>query len=185
MPAISIMLKPASGLCNMQCKYCFYTDETTKRETASYGTMSLHTLEQIIKNALSYATDYCSILFQGGEPTLVGLDFYKAVIEFENKWNIHHVTIENSIQTNGLLIDEEWALFLHQNHFLVGLSLDGTQELHDHCRKDHHLNGTFSQVIHAVELFRKHHVEFNILTVVTKHTIPHTRELYTFFKENG
>ena len=185
MPAISIMLKPASGLCNMQCEYCFYTDETTKRETVSYGMMSFDTLEQIIKNALSYASDYCSILFQGGEPTLAGLDFYKAVIDFENKWNIHHVTIENSIQTNGLLIDEEWAQFLHQNHFLVGLSLDGPQKLHDCCRKDHHSNDTFSQVMHTIELFRKHHVEFNILTVVTKHTIPHTRELYTFFKENG
>lgn len=185
MPAISIMMKPASGLCNMCCEYCFYTDETAKRETSSYGMMTLDTLEQIIKKALSFAEGYCSVLFQGGEPTLAGLDFYKAVIAFEQKWNINKVTIENSIQTNGLLIDEEWAQFLHQNHFLVGISLDGTKDVHDKCRKDHKYEGTFQQVMHTIELFRKYHVEFNILSVVTKHTISHTKEIYAFFKEMG
>ena len=99
MPPISIMMKPASGLCNMSCEYCFYTDETSKRENASYGIMSLSTLEQIVKKTLSFAEDSCSILFQGGEPTLAGLDFFKSVIEFEKKWNVNRVHIQNSIQT--------------------------------------------------------------------------------------
>ena len=135
MPAISIMMKPASGLCNMNCEYCFYTDEASKRQNASYGIMNAVTLEHIIKKTLAFAEENCSILFQGGEPALAGLDFFKTVIELENKWNIHHVNIQNSIQTNGILMDETWAEFLHKHNFLVGLSLDGTKEVHDTCRK--------------------------------------------------
>ena len=185
MPAISIMLKPASDLCNMRCEYCFYADEASKRQISSYGMMSTDTLEQIIKKALSIAEGSCSILFQGGEPTLAGLDFYKAAVAFEKKWNLHQVTIENSIQTNGILIDEEWAAFLHENNFLVGLSLDGTCQLHDVCRKDGAQNGTFARVMYTIDLLKKHLVEFNILTVVTKHTVSHTKELYSFYQEMG
>lgn len=185
MPAISIMMKPASGLCNMNCEYCFYTDETSKREKASYGIMQLSTLEQIIKKTLAFAEGSCSILFQGGEPTLAGLDFYKSVIEFEQKWNVNNVMIQNSIQTNGITINDEWAQFLHNHNFLVGLSLDGTNEVHDACRKLPNHDGTFNKVLHAVKLFNKFQVEFNILTVVTKHTIKHTKEIYAFYKDNG
>ena len=147
--------------------------------------MSLSTLEQIIQKTLAFAEDSCSILFQGGEPTLAGLDFFKSVIEFEKKWNINHVNIQNSIQTNGILIDDEWAKFLHDHNFLVGLSLDGTKEVHDACRKYPNHHGTFDRVLHTVELFNKYKVEYNILTVVTKHTVTHTREIYSFYKTMG
>lgn len=185
MPAISIMLKPASELCNMRCEYCFYADEAAKRQISSYGMMTTETLEEIIKKALSIAEGSCSILFQGGEPTLAGLEFYKSVIKFEKKWNVNQVVIENSIQTNGILIDDEWAAFFHDNHFLVGLSLDGIASVHDSCRKDTTQNGTFARVMYTIDLLKKHLVEFNILTVVTKHTIPHTKELYAFYQEMG
>ena len=185
MPAISIMMKPASGLCNMHCSYCFYTDETSKREICSYGIMSMSTLEQILQKTLAFAEGNCSILFQGGEPTLAGLEFFKSVVELEHKWNVNHVDIQNSIQTNGLLIDEHWAKFFHDHNFLVGLSLDGTKEVHDACRKDSNQEGTFDSVLHTIELFKKYHVEFNILTVVTKHTILHTKEIYSFYKSMG
>lgn len=185
MPAIHIMLKPASELCNMRCEYCFYADEASKRQISSYGMMTIDTLEAIIKKALSFAEDSCSILFQGGEPTLSGLDFYKAAISFEKKWNVNNVVIENSIQTNGFLIDEEWAAFFHENNFLVGLSLDGTELVHNTCRRDAKGNGTFARVMYTIELFKKHLVEFNILTVVTKHTISHVKEIYAFYQEMG
>ena len=185
MPAISIMMKPASGLCNMNCEYCFYTDETSKRENVSYGIMKLSTLEQIIKKTLAFAEGSCSILFQGGEPTLAGLDFFKSVIELEKKWNVNNVVIQNSIQTNGITINDEWAKFLHDHNFLVGLSLDGTKEVHDACRKLSNHCGTFDKVLHAVELFNKYQVEYNILTVVTKHTVKHTKEIYSFYNDNG
>lgn len=185
MPAISIMMKPASGLCNMRCNYCFYSDETSKREICSYGIMSLNTLEQILQKTLAFAEGSCSILFQGGEPTLAGLDFFKSVVELEHKWNINHVNIQNSIQTNGFLINENWAKFFHDHNFLVGLSLDGTREVHDACRKDSNQEGTFDKVLHTIELFKKYHVEFNILTVVTKHTTLHTKEIYSFYKNMG
>ena len=185
MPAISIMMKPASGLCNMNCDYCFYTDETSKRQLASYGIMSLSTLEEILKKTLTFAEGSCSVLFQGGEPTLAGLDFFKSVIELEKKWNVNQVFIQNSIQTNGILINDEWADFFHTNNFLVGLSLDGTNEVHDICRKTSGGRGTFDRILRTVSLFEKHKVEFNILTVVTKHTISHTKEIYSFYKEKG
>ena len=158
MPAISIMMKPASGLCNMRCDYCFYTDETLKREICSYGIMNIDTLEQILQKTLAFAEESCSILFQGGEPTLAGLDFFKSVIEFEKKWNVNHVNIQNSIQTNGILIDDEWAKFLHDHNFLVGLSLDGTREVHDACRKYPNHHGTFDRVLHTIELFNKYNI---------------------------
>lgn len=185
MPAISIMLKPVSGLCNMNCEYCFYTDEASKRTNAFYGIMTLSTLEQIIKKTLAFAEESCSILFQGGEPTLAGLDFFKSVIAFENKWNVNKVNILNSIQTNGILINDEWATFLHDHNFLVGLSLDGTKEVHDHYRKLPNHCGTFDTVLHTVELFHKYQVEFNILTVVTNYTVSYTKEIYSFYQNMG
>lgn len=185
MPPISIMMKPVSGHCNMHCDYCFYTDETSKRKISSYGIMDLETLEQILNKTLAFANQNCSVLFQGGEPTLAGLDFFKSVVELENKCNKNRVNIQNSIQTNGILIDESWAKFFHDHNFLVGLSLDGTKEVHDAYRKDSNQKGTFDKVLHTIELFKKYNVEFNILTVVTKHTVKHTKEIYSLYKELG
>ena len=185
MPPISIMMKPVSGLCNMNCDYCFYSDEASKREHSSYGRMSLSTLEEIIIKTLAFAEGSCSILFQGGEPTLAGLDFFTSVIALENKWNVNQVMIQNSIQTNGLLIDDSWAEFFHKHNFLVGLSLDGTRQVHDTCRKTLDQRGTFDHILQTVSLFEKYKVEFNILTVVTKHTVSHTKEIYSFYKEKG
>ncbi len=185
MPPIHIMLKPASGQCNMHCNYCFYMDEASRRQTRSYGTMSLDTLENIIKKTLAICKECCSFIFQGGEPTLAGLDFFKAAVEYEKKWNVNHVQIENCLQTNGILINEDWAVFLHKNRFLVGLSIDGTREIHNACRMFPNKTGTFDQVLQAVELFKKHHVEFNILTVVTGYAADHAKEIYSFYQKQG
>ena len=117
MPQIHIMIKPASGLCNMRCKYCFYADEMAKRSQASYGVMTTETLEHVIRETLSFAEKQCTIAFQGGEPTLAGLDFYRQCLALEKKYNTKNVKISHALQTNGYLLDEEWCSFFAENHF--------------------------------------------------------------------
>ena len=134
MPTITVMIKPASGNCNMNCTYCFYKDEMNKRKTGSYGIMSFSTLEAVVKNILKFADKECTIAFQGGEPTLAGLQFYEHLIEIQNRYNSKKVKINNVIQTNGYGIDDAWAEFFAKNHFLVGLSFDGIKEVHDRYR---------------------------------------------------
>ena len=123
MPPISVLIKPASSLCNMRCKYCFYADITDNREVKSYGIMSEATLENLIKKAFEYASGSATFAFQGGEPTLAGLDFYRKLLELEKKYNVKNIPVQNAIQTNGYVIDEKWAKFLADNKFLVGLSI--------------------------------------------------------------
>ena len=159
--AIHLLIKPASGLCNLRCRYCFYCDITQKREQASYGIMSLETLEAVIEKALEAARTECTIAYQGGEPTLAGLDFFRKSIEMQKKHNRRKITIHNAIQTNGMVIDEEWARFFAENHILVGLSIDGTKETHDACRVDERGNGTYHQVMRAARLFDRFQVEYN------------------------
>lgn len=185
MPALQLLIKPASGLCNMQCKYCFYSDITSKRETASYGIMTLETLEEVIKKALSYADYTCGFAFQGGEPTLAGLDFFKSVVDLQKKYNAKNLNIQNSIQTNGYIIDEEWCRFFHDNHFLVGLSVDGIKATHDSYRKASGDKDTFWQIMNAASLFKEMELEYNILTVVHRKTAAKVRKIYEFYKKNG
>ncbi len=185
MPPITIMLKPASGLCDMRCRYCFYADEMARRETPSYGIMTDQTLEAVIRRTLAFAQNSCSFVYQGGEPTLAGLDFFKKALDYQKKWNVNRVQIANSIQTNGYSLDEEWAAFFAQNHFLVGISLDGPKEIHDANRLDAAGKGTYNRVMHAIQLLRQHQVEFNILTVVTRQAARSTGKIYGFFQRNG
>lgn len=185
MPMLNLLIKPASGACNMRCRYCFYYDITTKREQASYGMMEESTLEIIVKKALQFAEGSCTFAFQGGEPTLCGISFYEKLIEFEQKYNINHVQIQNTLQTNGFLIDDKWAEFFHQHHFLIGLSLDGIKSTHNCYRVDSKGNGTFDRIMNTISLFRKHKVDFNILTVVHKETASKARRIYQFYKKNG
>lgn len=185
MPPLSVMIKPASGLCNMRCRYCFYADETEKRTTPSFGMMTEDTLRQVLTHVLAAATGTCTLAFQGGEPTLAGLPFFQKVIEFEKELNVNHCRIEHALQTNGLLIDDAWAEFLAEHHFLVGVSLDGPKELHDKNRLDANGKGTWSRVMHAIQILKKHHVEFNILTVVTGDLCRCTGKVTGFYARNG
>lgn len=182
---LNLLIKPASGYCNFKCKYCFYEDVAHNREVQSYGFMSIKTLEQIVKKALKFAKDECTFTFQGGEPTLVGLDFYKDLIKFQKKYNKKGLKIHNTIQTNGYLIDKEWAKFLHNNNFLVGISLDGTKEINDINRIDANKEGTYDNILETIELFNKYKVEYNILTVVTSYVAKNIRSIYEFYKEKN
>lgn len=182
---ISLLIKPASASCNIGCKYCFYKSTCSEREQQSYGIMSLDILEEIIKKAYAEAKSYCAFSFQGGEPTLAGLDFFKKVIEFEKKYNKKGLPTMNSIQTNGVLIDDNWAKFFAENNFLVGLSIDGPKELHDFNRINYDGSGTFDRVISAKKIFDKYKVEYNVLSVITTVTVDKTKELYKFYKNNN
>ncbi|MEA4890026.1 MAG: anaerobic sulfatase maturase [Clostridiaceae bacterium] len=185
MPPLVLLIKPVSGACNMHCRYCFYTDVQANRAHASFGRMSLETLECLVQKAMAQADGSCTFAFQGGEPTLAGLDFYRALLRFQAQYGRSGLTVANTIQTNGLVIDREWAGFLAENHFLVGVSLDGGKDLHDINRLDAGRKGTFNRVMHAVQLLRQYQADFNILTVVTAQTARNIHKLYAFYKRNG
>ena len=185
MPALSLLIKPASGNCNMRCRYCFYADELDNREIRSYGKMSLDTMHTIVDKAMEYGDYECTIAFQGGEPTLAGLDFYRDLVAYVTAHeNPKKLKIHYALQTNGYLINEEWAAFLGENHFLVGVSLDGLKEIHDRYRLDTAGKGTYQRVISAIRLLEKHQVEYNILTVVTAATARNGQKIYNYFKKN-
>ena len=185
MPAVNVLIKPASSACNMACAYCFYRDVAEHREHAFEGMLSLERMEQVIAAAMEYAEGICSFAFQGGEPTLAGLEFYRSVVELQKKYARPGVRIHNAIQTNGYCIDEAWAAFLAENHFLVGLSLDGPAELHNLNRKDRAGKGTFNRVMHAAKLFDRYHVEYNILCVVTGKNARSIGQIYHFYQKQG
>lgn len=181
-PSMIVLIKPASGRCNLRCQYCFYEDEITRREVSDYGMMTVETLEVVIQKTLSYSTKRCSFLFQGGEPTLVGLSFYEKVIEFQKQYNIHHLEITNSIQTNGTLLDERWVQFFRDHQFLVGLSLDGNEKTHNYYRNKKDGTGSFKEVMRAAQLLKQYEVPFNILTVVTDQLALNIKEVYQFYR---
>src|SRR5665647_3839614 len=166
MPPLYVLIKPASGRCNLHCSYCFYSDIMSKRQQRDYGIMKADTLESIVRKALAHAENSCTFAFQGGEPTLAGISFYKNLLKFQNMYN-PGVKIINIIQTNGYLIGDEWASFLSKNHFLVGISLDGTKEIHNCNRINKKGGGTFEKVMTSIEKLRFHQVEFNICLLYT------------------
>ena len=180
---ISLLLKPSSHLCNLDCHYCFY-----KRAVDVYPEnemMTLDTVEAIIRKTLDMGGRINSFTWQGGEPTLMGLDFYREVCRLQDRYRRRGQIIENSLQTNGVLLDFEWADFLKKKNFLVGLSIDGPKSLHDIYRRDRGGRGSFSQVIRAARLLEEGDVPFNVLCLLTDANINKTDRLYSFFREKG
>ena len=177
----SVMIKPTSSLCNLKCQYCFYADVSSKRDTKSYGLMDDNTAHRVIHNIFCDLPDGSSVSigFQGGEPTLAGLDFFKDFVDTVNAAR-GSIRVDFNIQTNGLLLDEDWCLFLQKNNFLVGLSLDGDAELHNQNRIDGDGKGSFSRVMNAKALLEKHRVEYNVLTVLTNHLARFPRRVWNF-----
>lgn len=183
MESLSLLIKPASGNCQLRCKYCFYEDITNNRQIGSYGFMSDETLKLLVKNALNEADSLCSFAFQGGEPTLIGLDFYKKLISFQKDFNKKDIKIQNSIQTNGIVLDDTWCQFFTENNFLVGISLDGSKDIHDKNRVDANDKGTFNRVMKSIALLEKHKTQYNILFVVTNELARRANHVYKFFRE--
>ncbi|MBW1846284.1 MAG: anaerobic sulfatase maturase [Deltaproteobacteria bacterium] len=180
---LSFLVKPTSYACNIECDYCFY-----KRVESMYGGdkpfMKIATAEAFIQKALSMGIGLNTFCWQGGEPTLLGIEFYKQVVEFQKKYCLEGQIIENSIQTNGILINEKWCRFLKENNFLVGISLDGPAEIHNTYRKFSNGRGTFDKVMKAIRLMEKRGVDFNILTLLTDVNIKSPEILYRFFRKN-
>ena len=185
MRALSLLIKPVSSNCNIRCRYCFYSDVVSLREDRNNGIMPLENLEIFIKKALNEVTEQCSFGFQGGEPLLAGLDFFEKLVEMQKKYNIHGVKITNSVQTNGILINDEWAEFFAKHKFLIGLSLDGDHDIHNLLRVDSKNNGTFLEVMESVKIFNHYNVDYNILSVITKQLAAQPEEVYKFYKNNN
>ena len=185
MPVVSVLIKPTSSACNMACRHCFYRDISQNRESAFEGMLSLEKMEQIVKAALEYAEGSCTFAFQGGEPTLAGLDFSRQLLAIEGRYAKPGVAINHSIQTNGYAIDTKWAVFFAENHFLVGLSLDGPADLHNRNRLDLLGKGSWNRVMNAVRLFETHGVSYNVLCVVTGQNARSIQRIYQFYKKQG
>lgn len=156
-----------------------------KRAVPDFGVMSYETLEIIVKKAIAAAQESCVFAFQGGEPTLAGLAFFRRLIELEQKYNTKGLIIHNTLQTNGYRLDAQWAAFFAEHRFLIGLSIDGIQSTHDRYRRTAAGNGTFTGVLNTARLFDEYHVEYNILTVVNAETAPCIDRIYAFFKKRG
>lgn len=185
MPPISIMIKPVSGMCNMRCEYCFYADEMKNRGQTSFGRMSVETLEKVICETLKFAQGECTFLYQGGEPTLAGLEFFEKSVEYQTRYNVNGVKIQNSLQTNGYMLDEAWMDFFAKNHFLVGLSVDGIKATHDCYRKGAGGDETYFKVLETAKQLQKHGVEFNVLMVVNGKTATKIGRIYEQFRKLG
>lgn len=185
MKKLTLLIKPASSLCNMRCKYCFYHDLAAMRDRSSYGIMRYSTCENLIEKAIDFAEKEVSFIFQGGEPTLAGLSFFENFVDAVDRLNLKKLKVNFAIQTNGIDIDEEFADFLGRCNFLVGLSLDGTREINDFLRIDANEKGSHKKIISVAKLLEKHDVEYNILTVVTSHTAKHIEKIYNYYKKCG
>lgn len=185
MPPISVMIKPVSSRCNISCEYCFYRDVSSYRKQSEFNIMNKLTMKSLLSKVFDYANkDAVSVVFQGGEPTLAGIDYFKSFVAAEKELNVNKNPVFYSIQTNGILINDEWADFFFENKFLVGISLDGDFEFNKY-RKDIIGNNTFNSVINACDILKKHNVDFNILSVITGHSAENGEYIYKFFKNNG
>jgi len=180
-----MLIKPVSGACNMRCKYCFYADEMKNRSQPLFGKMSDETLENIVRKTFENSDGHCMFMFQGGEPTLAGIEFYRGLDILVEKFNTKNIEVDHALQTNGYIIDNEWAEFFARHNYLIGLSVDGFGDLHNLYRCDVAGNGSFNKVMRAASLLKKYEVDFNILCVVTAQTAKHIESIYQFYKKNG
>lgn len=178
-----LLAKPAGAACNLGCQYCFFLSKENLYQGDSY-LMNGATLEIYIKQLLeSSAGPQVDIAWQGGEPMLRGLDFYKRSVELANQYRKPHQQILHTIQTNGTLINDEWAAFFKQNNYLVGLSVDGPRAMHDMYRVSKKGEGSFDDVIRGWNCLRKHNVDVNILCTINASNADHPLEVYRFFRD--
>ncbi len=182
---IHIVAKPIGPRCNLNCEYCFYLEKQALFTKGEDYVMSDKVLQAYITKYInSQPTPVVEFVWQGGEPTLVGLDFFKKVVELQRPFT-GRKEIKYSLQINGTLLDDEWCEFLKANNFLVGLSLDGPQAIHDRYRRDRGGKGSFYKAMKGLKLLQKHGVEYNVMATVARETAYSPLEVYRFFKEQG
>ncbi|OHB59802.1 MAG: anaerobic sulfatase maturase [Planctomycetes bacterium RBG_13_44_8b] len=183
MQPFNLLIKPSGADCNLDCKYCFYKHKSQQKGREQQR-MSERVLRRLVEDYMRLGFSPAVFIWQGGEPTLIGLDFYKKVVELQKNIGTDGQEVANCLQTNAILLNDEWCQFLHENKFLVGISLDGPREFHDYYRLDHAGLGTFDRVMKAVEKCKEHKVEFNALTLLNNRNVEHPEELFDFFVEN-
>ena len=184
MKSFSLLIKPVSADCNLRCEYCFYIDHLEK--VGKKPRMSDSTLESMIASYMQTdQNNQYAFGWQGGEPTLLGLNFWEKVVQFQKKYAPPGAVISNGLQTNGTLITSDLAKFYAEYKFLLGVSLDGPPDLHNYYRKTIGLTPTHSLVMRGIEHLKKNKVEFNILTLVNDKTVKNAKEIYQYLKENG
>ena len=180
-----VMLKPAGAHCNLACKYCYYLEKTKLYPTAQRHLMSDEMLEQFTREYIEAQTmNQVLFTWHGGEPLLRSIDFYRKALSLQQKYAGGR-RIDNVIQTNGTLLTDEWCEFFAQNHWLVGISIDGPQPDHDHYRLTAAGKPSWKKVMQGIKLLKKHGVEWNAMAVVNAYNVNHPLEFYRFFKENG
>lgn len=180
-----VMLKPAGAHCNLACKYCYYLEKNKLYPTAQRHLMSDEMQEQFTREYIEAQTmNQVLFTWHGGEPLLRSIDFYRKALSLQQKYAGGR-RIDNVIQTNGTLLTDEWCEFFAQNHWLVGISIDGPQPDHDHYRLTAAGKPSWKKVMQGIKLLKKHGVEWNAMAVVNAYNANHPLEFYCFFKENG
>lgn len=178
MKQLSVMIKPASALCNLRCKYCFYADIADLREVRSFGIMKPETTEVILANIQKSlrAGDSITIAFQGGEPTIAGLDYFRHFTSIVDTWT--GIDVHYALQTNATLLNDEWCAFLKKYDFLLGVSWDVLPDCHDAARVDAAGEGTSKRVLDAIYLLNEHKVEYNVLCTLTNFVARHPNQVW-------
>lgn len=182
------LIKPVSSSCDLDCKYCFYKDVAKNRKIANYHRMNKETLKNIVREFIQKADKSVTFMFQGGEPTLIGSDFYAyynqcVLEELKNKGK--DFAVHSALQTNGMHITESLAKALSDGHFLVGVSLDGPEYIHNINRLNKKAEGTFSGVMAGIEVLKKYNIDINILSVVTRNSLPFVKSIIDFYVSNN
>ena len=179
MQPFTLLIKPSGSDCNLDCTYCFYKNRTPELGRGKQR-MSEEVLEKLIKDYMQLGFPVAGFAWQGGEPTLMGIDFYRKVVELQKKYGRPGRQVSNTMQTNAVLIDDEWCQFLHDYKFLLGVSIDGPKEFHDYYRLDHSGSGTFDKVIRAIEKCKEYKVALNTLTLLNAKNAERPDEVFDF-----
>ena len=187
MPRItSLLIKPASAVCNLDCEYCFYLDRDADPYSALPARrMTTETLERLVETYMFYSYPNSVFGFQGGEPTLAGLPFFEKVVRLQEEYGRSGQTVSNALQTNATLLDKDWCDLFNEYHWLLGVSLDGPEEINDLYRFNKEKRGTWKRVMQSIELLTAERVEFNILCVLSQANVHKPRALYEFYRRLG
>jgi uncharacterized protein len=186
--SLHVMAKPIGPICNLDCEYCYYLHKENLYSDHERWKMTGEQLESFVRQyieAQPASAKTITFAWQGGEPTLLGVAFFRRAVEFQQKHKPDGVVIENAFQTNGVLIDDEWCEFFLKNKFLIGLSMDGPADLHDRYRYDKKGDPTFAATLNAMKQFKQHGVEFNVLVCVNRHNADHGKRVYSYLRDTG
>ena len=182
----SLLIKPASAVCNLDCTYCFYLDrEADPYKELPARLMTDDTLQRLVDSFLFYSYPASTFAFQGGEPTLAGLPYFTKLVEYQQKYGRNGQSVSNALQTNGVLLDKDWCQLFHAYNFLIGVSLDGPEEVNDLYRVNKGAQGTWRKVMQGIEVMQREKVEFNILCVLSQANVHKPKETYKYFRSLG